>query len=118
MDPQILRKLLAFIKEVKQMAPDTGPVLIRAGAKPFEMTFFEYVVLWYDKTIDVIKEEELPPAYDPIGVLRTEHEAQVLRAVLQGSVVPPAVLREYRYNHQFFKPIRKYCRTHKIDLDA
>lgn len=118
MGSQITHKLLTFVKDVKKLAPNTDPVLIRVGAKPFEMTLYEFVVLWYDKAITVIKEGELHPMQDVICVLKKEHSNQVLNALLKEDIVPLKVLREYRFRSELYKPIRKYCRVRKIDLDA
>ncbi len=117
MTSQVRRKLLKFIEDVHKLSPDDGPVYYRADSEPFEWTFYAFVVAWYDKTIDIIQQKELPANSDPISMLRTEHTDQVLKAVQEGKQIPYNVLREKRFKSEFYKPIRKYCRERKIDLD-
>ncbi len=118
MKANIRRKLVSFLKSVDQITPGPNPVHIQIGAKPYELTFYAFVVLWYDKSIDVIKDDKLRPMENVIDILRKEHQTQVLSAVKGGTHVPPEVLCEYRFKTEFYKPIKKYCRTNKIDLDA
>ncbi len=105
MDSLVTKQLLQFFKDVKQMNPENKPVFLNTSSKPFELTFYAFVVAWYPKTVDLLSEGEIAPVDDPMSMLRTEHTSQLLKAVLQGERVPLDVLREARFRSELYKPI-------------
>jgi hypothetical protein len=116
MDPEIYQQAKKFNREVNALNNGRKKIVINADAKPYEMSFIQFVVAWYDKTMELILADDMP--VDPIALLMTEHKDQVLSAISKGVLVPLTVLKEYRFKPDCFHQIRRYCWAHKIDLDA
>jgi hypothetical protein len=116
MDPEIYQQAKKFNREVNALNNRRKTIVINADAKPYEMSFIQFVIVWYDKTMELILAADMPA--DPIALIMQEHQDQVLSALSRGVLVPLTVLKEYRFKPDCFHQIRRYCRANKIDLDA
>lgn len=116
---QAIRELVRSIKEVDRvltLMERTGvqpnPELF--SKEPWQMTFEEFVRLF---ALDALQLTEYGRRTEVETLLRDAHRRQVLEAVVANRNVPQFNLQDYRFKVELYKPIRAYCRRHKIKLD-